>query len=314
MRSMVTKEEFYYDSRDGEHKIHAVRWLPETPKPVCIVQIIHGMAEYIERYDELARFLAEKGILVVGDDHLGHGKTVRPGEAYGYFCKDDAATVLVRDEHRLKKITQEQYPGVPYVILGHSMGSFIARNYLLRYGTGIQGAIICGTGMQSKATLAGGRVVAAIQRIFCGDQHVSKLLDKMAFGTYNKRVGTPQTAYDWLSRNPDNVKKYMDDPLCGFVFTVNGFRTLFKLIGNLHDKEALSGMPKSLPVFFIAGEADPVGNYGESVKKVYQSFQDMGMEKVQLKLYPEERHEIFNEEARQDIYMDVYRWLLQRIA
>lgn len=314
MRSMVTKEEFYYDSRDGEHKIHAVRWLPETPKPVCIVQIIHGMAEYIERYDELARFLAEKGILVVGDDHLGHGKTVRPGEAYGYFCKDDAATVLVRDEHRLKKITQEQYPGVPYVILGHSMGSFIARNYLLRYGTGIQGAIICGTGMQSKATLAGGRVVAAIQRVFCGDRHVSKLLDKMAFGTYNKRVGTPQTAYDWLSRNPDNVKKYMDDPLCGFVFTVNGFRTLFKLIGNLHDKEALSGMPKSLPVFFIAGEADPVGNYGESVKKVYQSFQDMGMEKVQLKLYPEERHEIFNEEARQDIYMDVYRWLLQRIA
>lgn len=314
MRSMVTKEEFYYDSRDGEHKIHAVRWLPETPKPVCIVQIIHGMAEYIERYDELARFLAEKGILVVGDDHLGHGKTVRPGEAYGYFCKDDAATVLVRDEHRLKKITQEQYPGVPYVILGHSMGSFIARNYLLRYGTGIQGAIICGTGMQSKATLAGGRVAAAIQRIFCGDRHVSKLLDKMAFGAYNKRVGTPQTAYDWLSRNPNNVKKYMDDPLCGFVFTVNGFRTLFKLIGNLHDKEALSGMPKSLPVFFIAGEADPVGNYGESVKKVYQSFQDMGMEKVQLKLYPEERHEIFNEEARQDIYMDVYRWLLQRIA
>ena len=314
MRSMVTKEEFYYDSRDGEHKIHAVRWLPEMPKPVCIVQVIHGMAEYIERYDELARFLAEKGILVVGDDHLGHGKTVRPGEAYGYFCKDDAATVLVRDEHRLKKITQEQYPGVPYVILGHSMGSFIARNYLLRYGTGIQGAIICGTGMQSKATLAGGRAVAAIQRVFCGDRHVSKLLDKMAFGAYNKRVETPQTAYDWLSRNPDNVKKYMDDPLCGFVFTVNGFRTLFKLIGNLHDKEALSEMPKSLPVFFIAGEADPVGNYGESVKKVYQSFRDLGMEKVQLKLYPEERHEIFNEEARQDIYMDVYRWLLQRIA
>lgn len=311
---MVTKEEFYYDSRDGKHKLHAIRWIPESSKPVCIVQIIHGMAEYIDRYDEFARFLAGKGILVVGDDHLGHGKSVQIGEPYGYFCKEDAATVLVRDEHRLKKLTQELYPGVPYIIFGHSMGAFIARNYLLRYGTGIQGAVICGTGMKTKATLAAGKAVAALQRLFCGDQHVSRLLDKLAFGAYNKRVKNPETSFDWISRNRENVQRYMADPLCGFTFTVNGFRTMFDLIGNLLEQEELARMPKELPVFFIAGEADPVGDYGESVKKVCQSFQELGMEKVQLKLYPEERHEILNEEARQEIYMDVYRWILQRIA
>lgn len=311
---MVKKEEFYYDSRDGEHKLHAIRWIPETEKPVCIVQIIHGMAEYIDRYDELARFLAGKGILVTGDDHLGHGKSVKPGEPYGYFCKNDAATVLVRDEHRLKKMTQESYPGVPYVILGHSMGSFIARNYLLRYGTGIQGAVICGTGMMPKATLTAGKMVAGIQRVFCGDQHVSRLLDKLAFGTYNKRVESPETNFDWLSRNKENVHRYIADPLCGFTFTVNGFRALFQLIRNLHDKEALARMPKDLPILFIAGEADPVGNYGENVKLVHDSFKELGMERLQLRLYPEERHEIFNEAARGDIYMDVYRWLLQRVS
>lgn len=308
---MVRKEEFYYDSRDGEHKLHAQRWIPEGEKPVCIVQIVHGMAEYIDRYDEFATFLAEKGILVVGDDHLGHGKSVIPGEPYGYFCKDDAATVLVRDEHRLKKMTQEQYPGVPYILFGHSMGSFIARNYLLRYGTGIQGAVICGTGMQSKATLVAARTVAEIQRIFCGDRHVSRLLDKLAFGAYNKKIENPETESDWLSRNPENVRRYREDPLCGFTFTVNGFRTLFSLISHLYDREALAGMPKNLPILFITGEADPVGNYGKSVKLVSDSFKELGMEQVQLRLYPEERHELLNEEARQDVYMDVYRWLLQ---
>ena len=150
---MSRKEEFYFDSRDGEHRLHAVKWIPEAQKPVCVVQIIHGMTEYVDRYDEFADYLAKRDILVVGDDHLGHGKSVREGETYGYFCREDAATVLVRDEHRLKKMTQEQYAGVPYIILGHSMGSFILRNYLTRYGSGIDGAVIMGTGMLSKPML-----------------------------------------------------------------------------------------------------------------------------------------------------------------
>lgn len=310
---MVKKQEFYFDSRDREHKIHAVRWIPEEERPVCVVQIVHGMAEYIDRYDEFASYLAGKGILVVGDDHLGHGKSVGQGEPYGYFCREDAPTVLVRDEHRLKKMTQEQYPNIPYIILGHSMGSFITRNYLLRYGSGINGAVIVGTGMQSKLTLVFARMLAGIQRIFCGPRHVSELLNVAAFGSYNKKIQPHKTIFDWLSRNEDNVKRYKEDPLCGFTFTINGFQTLFQLIWNLHDEKKLQEMPKKLPVLFLSGQEDPVGDYGRSVQQVYQSFLRAGMENVQIKLYPEDRHEILNEVDREDVYGDIYRWILQRI-
>ena len=310
---MVKKEDFYFDSRDGEHKLHAVRWIPDIEKPACILQVVHGMAEYIDRYDDFACFLADRGILVVGNDHLGHGKSVLPGERYGYFCKEDAPTVLVRDEHRLKKMMQEQYVGVPYIILGHSMGSFITRNYLLKYGMGIDGAIIVGTGMQPKPVLMCALALAAVQEFFFGADHVSKLINMLSFGLYNKRIKSPKTSFDWLSRNEDNVRKYMKDPMCGFVFTVNGFQTLFKLIYNLHDREKLNKMPKNIPVFFLSGADDPVGDYGRSVELVYQSYKRIGMEIVQMKLYPEDRHELLNEVDKEDAYGDIYRWILQRV-
>ena len=311
---MIQKEEFYFDSRDGEHKIHSIRWVPEHDKPVCVLQIIHGMTEHIDRYDGFAQYMAGKGILVVGDDHLGHGKSVRPGEPYGYFCKEDAATVLVRDEHRLKKMTQEQYQGVPYIILGHSMGSFIARNYLIRYGSGIDGAVIMGTGMQSKIQLAAARALAGIQILFCGPKHVSKLIDKLAFGMFNKRIEAPKTPSDWLCSNEESVKRYRQDPMCNFSFTANGFQTLMKLIWNLHDVEKLKKMPRQLPVFFVAGEEDPVGDYGRAVKQVYESFLQLGMERVQMKLYPGDRHEILHETDRAEVYADIYRWILQSVT
>lgn len=311
---MIRKEEFYFDSRDQKNKIHAIKWIPDVEKPVCIFQIVHGMAEHIDRYDEFARFLAGKGILVVGDDHLGHGKSVPEGGTYGYFCEEDAANVLVRDVHRLKKIMQEQYPGVMYLILGHSMGSFILRNYLFRYGSGVNGAIIAGTGMQSKATLFFARTVTAIQKFFCGSKHVGKFIDKASFGSFNNRFMPVRTQCDWLSREEANVDRYLADPMCGFVFTLNGFATLFQLIHNCYDVEKIESMPKMLPVFLIAGADDPVGNYGKSVEKVYQSYLDHGMQNVQMKLYEKDRHELLNETDRELVYGDIYRWILQRIA
>lgn len=310
---MVKKEEFYFNSRDREHKIHAIKWIPDVEKPVCILQIVHGMAEYIDRYDDFANFLAERGILVVGDDHLGHGKSVRPGEPYGYFCKEDAPTVLVRDEHRLKKMIQKQYEGVPYIILGHSMGSFITRNYLIKYGKGIDGAVLVGTGMPARPVVFAGIATAMIQGAILGADHASKLINVLSFGTYNKRIPSPKTPFDWLSRNEDNVRRYIKDPLCGFVFTDNGFRTLFRLIDNLHDVEKLKKMPKNLPVLFLSGEEDPVGDYGRAVKKVYQSYKELGMENVHMKLYPQDRHELLNEVDKEDVYGSIYRWILQRI-
>lgn len=311
---MISKEEFYFDSRDRESKIHAVKWIPEAEKPVCIFQVVHGMAEHIERYDEFARFLAQKGILVVGDDHLGHGKSVPEGGTYGYFCKEDAANVLVRDEHRLKKMMQEQYPGVPYLIMGHSMGSFIVRNYLFNYGSGVGGAVIVGTGMQSKFTLLAARTVTAIQKLFLGPKHVGRFIDKASFGKFNDRFRPVRTNADWLSRNEENVDRYLADPMCGFVFTLNGFAALFQLIRNCYDVEKIEKMPKQLPILLLSGADDPVGNYGKSVETVYHSYLEHGMQNVQMKLYEKDRHELLNEVDREQVYGEIYRWILQRIG
>lgn len=306
---MVRKEELYFDSRDNVSKIHAVKWIPDTEKPVCILQIIHGMAEYIERYDDFAKSMAQKGILVVGEDHLGHGKSVGGDGTYGYFCERDAATVVVRDAHRLKKIIQEKYPGVPYIILGHSMGSFILRNYLCRYGTGIQAAVIVGTGMQPRPLLMAGNVFAAVQKLLYGPKHPSGLLNALSFGTYNKRIKKNRTVMDWLSKDEKIVDGYIADPLCGFTFTVNGFQTIFELAGRLHKKDNLKKMPQNLPVFFISGAEDPVGGYGKGVKAACRSFKDAGMKNVRIKLYENDRHEIINETDRAQVYEDIYLWI-----
>lgn len=310
---MVKREELYFDSRDNENKIHAMQWLPEKERPVCILQIIHGMAEYIERYDEFACAMAEKGILVVGEDHLGHGKSVGENGTYGYFCERDAATVVVRDTHRLKKMIQEKYPGVPYIILGHSMGSFILRNYLCRYGTGIQAAVIVGTGMQPKAVLAMGKAVLAIQKLFCGSKHPSRLMDALSFGSYNKKIDSAKTRMDWLTKDEKIVDAYITDSLCGFTFTVNGFQTLLELVNRLYKKENLEKMPKELPILFTSGSEDPVGAYGADVKKAYQSFMDVGMKNVKIKLYDNDRHEVLNETDRETVYEDIYQWILSVI-
>lgn len=310
---MIRKEEFEFDSRDGKTRLHAVRWIPEG-KVICILQIVHGMAEYVERYEEFARYMAKKGVLVTGEDHLGHGKSVPQGGVYGYFCKQDPATVVVRDVHRLKKMTQEEYPGVPYVILGHSMGSFIFRNYLSRYGTGIQGAIICGTGSMPAPVILSAKAVAKIQKLFVGEKHISKLLDSLAFGSYNKRIKQHETAFDWLAGNKPVVEAYMKDPLCGFVFTVNGFETLFELINRAQKPENMRKIPKELPVFFIAGEEDPVGDYGAGVERVYKSYkEELGIKNVKIKLYAGDRHEILNESDKEQIYEDIYPWLMERV-
>lgn len=309
---MVKKEEFTFDSRDGQSKIHAVRWVPEG-KVVCILQIVHGMAEYVERYEDLAQYLGEKGILVTGDDHLGHGKSVSENGTYGYFCDQDPATVVVRDVHRLKKMTQEEYPGIPYVILGHSMGSFILRNYLFRYGTGIQGAIICGTGSQPKALVKFCKLLTAVQGAFLGQKHVAKMIDRMAFGSYNKKMPDAKTTFDWLCTDSSVVEAYVNDKLCGFTFTVNGFKTLFTLLDRLNQEENLNVMPKTLPVYFIAGDMDPVGDYGNGVKKAYEDFSKIGMERITLKLYAGCRHELLNETIKQQVYEEIYPWIMERV-
>ena len=310
----MVKEEFYFDSRDGKSRIHAVRYRPEDAGQIrCILQVVHGMAEYVERYEEFAAYLVERGFVVTGDDHLGHGKSVGEVGKQGYFCERDPATVLVRDVHRLKKLTEELYPGVPYVLMGHSMGSFIARNYLCRYGTGISGAVIMGTGMQPKAVLDMARLVAGIQKFFCGPMHVSRLLDRLAFGGYGKGITDRRTAFDWLSRDRERVDRYIADPMCGFTFTVNGFGALFELVLRLYSPENLAAVPRELPVFMVSGDADPVGDYGKGVRRAYDSLVAAGLTDIRLKLYPGGRHELLNETNRSQVMQDICRWVEENV-
>ena len=305
----MKKEDIYFESRDGVSKLHAIVWSDETKNPIGILQIIHGMAEYIDRYDDFARFMVGKGFVVVGDDHLGHGDSVGENGTYGYFCKKDPATVLVRDEHRLKKLMEAKYPGVPYYILGHSMGSFIARNYLNRYGSGIQGMIVMGTGNQSKALLGASKVLVGLTGFFCGEKHVAKFINKLAFGTYNRAIEDAKTNVDWLTKDEAIVDKYIADERCGFTFTVNGFRGLFELIYRLQKPKNLVTIPKKIPVFFVSGEEDPVGDYGEGVIGAKNDLVRAGLENVSMKLYPGDRHEILNETDKDIVYQDIYEWL-----
>ena len=308
---MIKREEFTFDSRDQKTKIHAMKWLPETENVVCVVQLIHGMAEYIGRYDEFARYLASHGMVVVGEDHLGHGETAREsGMPLGYFCNQDPATVVVRDVHRLKKITQEQYLGIPYIIIGHSMGSFILRNYLMRYGKGIDGAVILGTGNQSKALVAQARFLTRALTVFQGEKHKSMLVNALAFGPYEKRIPEKRTTMDWVSSDPDVVDKYMEDSFCGFTFTLNGFATLFELIRRTQDMKSLEAIPKKLPILIASGDEDPVGDYGEGPKKLYDTYLNLDLTKVQLKLYNGCRHELLNEGIKEEVYKDLLNWIL----
>lgn len=304
----MKREDFFFDSRDMKTKLHAVRWVPDVENPVGILQIVHGMAEHVDRYEDFASFMCSKGFLVTAEDHLGHGKSVTDDKK-GYFCKQDPATVVVRDVHRLKKMTQEKYPGLPYYILGHSMGSFILRNYLFRYGKGIDGAIVMGTGMQPAIMAHALKFMASAACAFGKAAKPCKLINIISFGAYTKKIENPRTIHDWLTKDEAIVDKYMADPLSGFMFPGNGFKTLGELLCRLNKKSNLSKMPVTLRVLITSGACDPVGDYGVGPKKVYDSFIAEGMQHVDLKLYEGDRHEILNELDHMTVYEDIYQWI-----
>jgi alpha-beta hydrolase superfamily lysophospholipase len=306
---MVRKEELTYKSRDRQSTIHAIKWIPEG-QPVALLQIIHGMQEYIDRYDEFARFLAEKGILVMGNDHLGHGGSVSGNGTYGFFCKEDPATVLVRDAHRLKKMVQEEYPGVPVFILGHSFGSFVAREYITRYGTGIQGAIIQGTAFMPTGTVNSLSSLVNFMQVIMGTKYRSTMINNMAFKGYLKKIPNPRTKFDWLSHNEESIDKYIANPMDNFVFTLNGFGTMAELLRRVQDVGKMDDIPKNLPILITAGKEDPVGNYGEAPAKLFDIYKkQLQIQNVELKLYDGMRHELQQEIGREQVFEDQYQWL-----
>lgn len=306
---MLKKREFTYPSADGKTKIHAVEWRPKQGEVRGVLQMIHGMVEFIDRYEEFAEFLTDQGFVVAGNDHLGHGASVVSKEEYGFFCEKDGNTAVLKDIHRLKRMTEKRWPKAPYYMLGHSMGSFLLRQYLCIRGDELDGAIIMGTGTKPVAVLKLGRGLCRGMAAIFGWHHRSLFIDRMAFGGYNKHFKPARTVADWLTKEEAIVDRYLADERCTFRFTLNAYYNMFYSIEQASAKENLRRMPKDLPVLFVAGEEDPVGNFGTGVEEVRRQFQFAGMRKVSQKLYKTDRHEILNESDREVVYRDLADWL-----
>ena len=308
---MAMRTEYYYDSC-GAGQIRACVWQPEN-EPRAVVQLVHGIAEHVERYDDYAAWLNEHGILAVAEDHMGHGKSVGSDGILGYF--HGGWFSAVEDTYRLLRQTKEKYPNVPYILFGHSMGSFMARTILAQYpDSGIAGCIICGTAWQPDALL---KVALPLCKFLCrngGDKQPSPVLQKIMFGSYNQRVEHVRTENDWLSRDDRVVDAYNLDPLCGFTATAGLYRDMLSGISFIQQKTTLINMNLDTPVLFVAGSADPVGAYGQGVELAAKAFRDRGMKNVSMKLYPMCRHEILNEINNIQVYEDIQNWIEDKVA
>lgn len=303
----MKKSEFTLPSNDGITDLHCILWEPET-EPKALFQLVHGMCEYIDRYSEFAEYLTERGIVVLGHDHLGHGDSVTDKQKYGFFAEKDGARIVIDDMRTVTLYGKTRFPGIPNFILGHSMGSFMVRRYLTIYGRDVNGAVIMGTGMVPGIVAGLGKAVAGALKGFCGGLYRSKLVTNMAIGGYNKLFEPCRTSSDWLSRNTENVDKYEADDRCGFMFTVSAYKDFFTVMGLIAKESVYTKTPRELPVLITSGAVDPVGGTA-AVEALEKQYKGIGMTNVTTRIYPEDRHEILNEVDREQVYADIWFWL-----
>lgn len=318
--SLVTREDVTFPSADGTSTIHACIWWPQglperkgLPAPRAVVQLVHGMSEHVRRYDEFARFLCGHGYVVCGDDHIGHGRSADVSH-HGCLPAKGGADALVEDEDAMRRLIDARVAaGTPHVMFGHSMGSYITRVYLGRHGTGLAAAVICGTGTVPVATSCAGNLLARGIASVRGEDHKSRLLDAMGAGAFSKAAPGP-TGLEWLSHNEDNVAAYRADPECGAMFSAGGYATLTALTREACSPTSASRIPHGLPLLYIAGDGDPVGNMGRGVQAAAKLAQDAGVTDVTCVIYEGMRHEILNERNRKAVFADVLSWLDGHLA
>lgn len=306
-----TTNEFTFKSASGLCDIYAQSAVPTDFSAVKgVVQIAHGMAEHSNRYARFAMELCKNGYAVFINDHLGHGKSVASADDLGYFGENGVES-LVDDMKQLTDIAKKEYPDVPYILFGHSMGSFLSRRYTEKYGSELDAAVYCGTSGANPAAGIGIMVAKQLEKSK-GDHERSQFLDSIAFGPYNKKT-EKRTSFDWLSRDEKEVDKYIADDLCGFCFTTNGFKTLFSVLKAVSQKSWYNNVRKDLPILLIAGDNDPVGEYGKGVTQVYDDLKKTGHNAL-IKLYSGGRHEILNETNRDEVMQDVIGWLDKTVS
>ena len=307
-----TKRNISFPSSDGINSVHGEIYIPDGEKR-GIVLISHGMTDYVGRYTLLAEYLTAQGYIVAGNDHLGHGFTAKSSEDYGFFAKKDGYKLVIEDLRSMNRIVREEYPELSAVLLGHSMGSFMARLYAEKYPETIDGLIIHGTGGKNPL-LPLGKLVIGLTRLFCGDRSRSKLVTSLAFGSYNKHYDPSEGECAWLTRDISLVSGRGTDPHTSFIFTAAGYADLFKVIGLSNSSAHFKAFPKKLPTLVVSGDDDPVGDYGKGVRFVHESLEKAGVENLKLKLYPGARHELFNETNRDEVFADLCEWLASVIG
>lgn len=306
-------KEFNFLSSDNETNIHMVMWEPKNEAKL-IVQIIHGVTENIMRYEELAHFLNERDILVVGIDLLGHGLSTNSGNKKMYFGKEGSWFDVVKDVDTCLSIVKKDYPNIPYVMLGFSLGSFLLRTYLIDYPNNCDGAIIIGTGQTSNFQIVLAQMVVKNETKKYGDNVATEQIRKLTFETYNKKFAPNRTPYDWLCSNNEELDKYINDPLRGEAMTVGLFREMLsgmKYTGNIRN---VKKMNKDIPILLLSGSQDPVGDFGKGFDKAIRRFKRANIQSISSILYSNLRHDILHENIRLKIYNDIYIWLEKKIS
>jgi len=283
-------------------------------KPKAVLQIVHGMAEHTARYAQFADYLNIHSFIVYAHDQRGHGQTAGLPQNVGFLSNKNGWQKIVDDVLLFTKIIKSEKPRLPIFILGHSMGSFVTRCYLNNYSTEVRGAIISGTGGEQGLKGRMGQLVVNIEKMFRGKQAKSTLMNNLTLGAYSRSFKPKRTDFDWLSRDTDIVDAYVSDPFCGTIFSTSFFCNLFQGVFEANKLSNIVKIRKTLPVMFIAGKNDPVGNFGKGVRQVYDKFRSAGINNSELKLYDNARHEMLNEINRIAVYNDIIEWLNKQLS
>lgn len=298
-----------FQADDGK-EIFYHQWLPEDKERIkAIVQIAHGMAEHSKRYHRFAEALTKEGFAVYANDHRGHGQTAGSLENVGYFADENGWNLVVEDMHKLTETIKSNHPNIPVFLFGHSMGSFLSRNYIFRYGNDIQGVILSGTGGDPGLLGKIENFVAKRESKNKGKKFRSPLLKNLSFGKFNNAFKPNRTEFDWLSRDDAEVDTYVNDPYCGGDFTAGFYEDLLSGLGVVNSFKNTRKVPKNLPIYLFSGEKDPVGNNTKGVKQIFKAYQKAGIKDVTCKFYKDGRHEMLNEINREEVFSDIIIWL-----
>ena len=303
--------DFAFQTIDGA-TLHVSGWTIDTPK--AVVQVLHGMAEHGSRYARLAQALASAGYSTYAHDHRGHGRSIPEGSPPGHMADNDSWNRIVEDAHGINREIAKRHPGLPIIILGHSMGSFVLQQLLFEHPNDMVAAALSGSNGRPPAIAMVGKLVARIERARVGKRASSPVLQRLTFGEYNKPFAPGRTEFDWLSRDPEEVDKYVADPLCGFAVSTQTWLDLLNALDRIANPSNIAKVPKGMPLYLFAGDQDPVGDFGKGMKRLYDAYKRAAIFDVRLKLYPDARHETLNEVNREEVINDFISWCDEVVA